>query len=145
MELIYILVIAIIVCITINNYILTLFVAAFAGYIIYNKKPPQKKVEQFVSKPDADFIDNADVVNNAFNTDVVENRKNYQDLDDTIAQAGIARGKRAETSRTGTVRSTVDTFAKYFVDQANIDESVDWINVNPDVDADPKFQPMYVK
>lgn len=97
-------------------------------------------------------IDNADVVNKVVHSpqlpiipDLFNVKTQMNTIDDSIVNDNIIRGQRAQRSRAGTVKSTIDNFARYFVDQANIDESLDWVNHNPELDADPKFQPMYQK
>jgi len=91
-------------------------------------------------------IDNSAGVEKIFHMDkTLPARRMYRDIDARLADDGIIRGRQAQTSRVGTVRSTVDSFARFYVDQANVDEAADWININTTLDNDPKFQPLYQK
>jgi len=129
-------IIAIIVILLGESYIITI---AVAGILVY-----------FLTKQNF-TIDNQDVIAEEESIDFkppVYDIRNFVyggDLDSQIAGNGIVRGKQAERSRRGTVSTVPSDFARYYESQFRYNENANWWDNNSKFDSDPRYNAMYVQ
>lgn len=137
---IVVLIIIIVICLALNNFVVTLAAAGYIGYILLNENFEQDAPIKI--PPKAQKIDNTDIVTSVL---APYHEAEPKTLDDRLAQGNIIRGSRSERAIRGASKTTPDYYARFIVDQANIDEAADWVNDRPDLDANPQFQPQYIK